>query len=169
MVYRWRPPRYRIDHLSSTFWHQNVRQRIGHPATFVTQSVLGLRRHTLSARYAHLFLTFLNSGLYHVPVDYIQGVPLARTGAVHFFVLQAAAIAVEDAVQWAWSRRQPAGEEAPKHKPSRFYRLLGVMWVVAWLAWSTPIWSYPMFQIQEQRDSTLIGAVQSFIGRYALD
>jgi hypothetical protein len=100
--------------------------------------VLRLRRGTLASRYTRIFLAFLVSGAIHVIGDRAFGIPYREMGSLPFFCLQALGIMLEDGVQAAtrgWGI------------PGPMRRLVGYVWLVSFLWWSTPIWFYPMARV----------------------
>ncbi len=94
------------------------------------------RIHPLS-RYTRLLLAFLTSGLIHHSSDLAMGIPRAEAGSLVFFVLQPLGIMLEDGMQ-TLARRVPASRGRGRVK-----RIVGYLWVVVFLAWSTPTWFYP--------------------------
>ena len=117
-----------------TFWHQLLRKALTGWTDLAADRVLRLRRGTLLSRYVRLFLAFFMSGVLHIFMDRAFELGSGDLASVIFFSLQALAIMVEDAVQAA-----TAGLDVPG--PVR--RLVGYIWVVAFLWWSTPRWFYP--------------------------
>ena len=121
-----------------------LRQRMGNLATWLTQSVLGLRRGSVAARYLHLFLVFFHSGVYHLVINVAEGIEPRRSTSLTFFVQQAAAIMAEDFVIWLEQRalgKEPASVGA---RPSLGWRFLGYFWTAIFLAWTFPGWTYPV-------------------------
>ena len=55
------------------FWHQHLRKQLSGPADVIVYRVLGLTKGRPVARYLHLFLVFLISGLLHTWVEVGQG------------------------------------------------------------------------------------------------
>lgn len=82
-------------------------------------------------------ITFLISGLIHARADQLMGVPNAENGAVVFFLLHAAIIMLEDALEDAFSGLLPA---TPRY-------FLGYIWVCTFFAWSSPIWIYSSMRL----------------------
>lgn len=129
--------------LSRTFYHQLLRRGMSSVAHFFSHKCLRLSRHTWLSRYVHMTMVFVISGIFHALCDLTQGIPLDQSGALQFFVMQAFAIMFED-LATAFLRR--FGVNTGKTKPSAAARVLGYFWVVAWLAWSTPVWIFPSLQ-----------------------
>lgn len=67
-------------------------------------------------------------------------IPLQECGALQFFCLQAAGIMFEDVVQYIWRYVTGKSRDA---EPDALERVVGGLWVAAWLTWTTPIWIYP--------------------------
>lgn len=130
-----------------TFYHQLLRRGMGSVAHVFTHRCLCLRKHTTLSRYVHMTVVFTISGGFHALSDLAQGIPLDQSGAMHFFVIQAIGIMFEDSVKALFARlRKPVGSSKVSGLPFIFCRVLGYCWVVAWLAWSTPIWIFPSLQ-----------------------
>ncbi|KZT51242.1 hypothetical protein CALCODRAFT_443331 [Calocera cornea HHB12733] len=118
-------------------WHQLWRRFLTSNAQFISRSVLGLKKGTPLLRYSELYLTFFLSGAVHWVGSYAllrQYAGANRT--VLFFLLQAAVITLEDLLV-AFGKRLGIKDGWP-------VRLLGYVWVVAWLVLLTPIWTEPL-------------------------
>ena len=66
-----------------------------------------------------------------------MGIPRAEAGSLMFFLLQPLGIMLEDGMQ-ALTRQIPSSSFL-----GRVQRVVGYVWVMAFLAWSTPTWFYP--------------------------
>ena len=66
-----------------------------------------------------------------------MGIPRAEAGSLMFFLLQPLGIMLEDGMQ-AFTRHVPNSSFL-----GRVQRMVGYVWVVVFLAWSTPTWFYP--------------------------
>jgi len=106
---------------------------IGHADLIVDNTLPFLPRHSLASRYLRLTIAFFISGLIHYRADQAMGVPNVENGAIKFFLIQALAIMLEDTVAPITSAILP--------KP--IHRVLGWIWVLGFLIWTTPIWTYP--------------------------
>ena len=106
--------------------------------------MLRIQKGTLLARYVVLCLTFTISGIFHRVADIAAGPSWQESGALRFFAMQALGIVIEDTVQgafrWAKSRKRSPG------RPSKWKRVIGFVWLVFWLFWTTPDWVYPTAQ-----------------------
>jgi hypothetical protein len=102
---------------------------------FIPDKVLRLRRGTILSRYSRLLLAFLISGAVHHCMEHFYRFSAEDSFAVErFYALQAFGIMLEDAVQAMTAH-------VPLSKSVR--RAVGYFWVLAFMAWSTPIMSYP--------------------------
>lgn len=122
----------------SNFWHQLLRKALTGWADFTSDKILRLRRGTLLSRYTRIFLAFFLSGLMHFPMDRAFGLRYSDLASVRFFSIQALGVMVEDGVQAA---------TAGLAIPPRVRRLVGYVWVVVFLWWSTPTWFYPSARV----------------------
>ena len=120
-----------------TFWHQCLRRGLNGHADVIADSFLQIRRASLLSRYTRLFLAFLISGLIHHSSDLAMGIPRAEAGSLVLFLLQPLGIMLEDAIQ-TLTRRVPTSRSLDWAR-----RVIGYVWVVIFLAWSTPKWFYP--------------------------
>ena len=66
-----------------------------------------------------------------------MGIPRAEAGSLIFFLLQPLGIILEDGMQ-NLTRHIPASRSL-----SMVQRVVGYLWVIIFLAWSTPTWFYP--------------------------
>ncbi|KAB5571998.1 membrane bound O-acyl transferase family-domain-containing protein [Coniochaeta sp. 2T2.1] len=143
----WRPAFGRLSELYSirkfwgTVWHQFLRHNFATPAGFLAHSVLRLPSRGLVQRYIKLFLVFLFSGLVHLVIEVKAevGIRLRDSGALRFFLMQAVGIVIEDAVQAGWRRVSGGGGRSG----AVWKKVVGAVWVVVFLAWSTPCWGFP--------------------------
>ncbi|CVK96792.1 related to TRI7-trichothecene biosynthesis gene cluster [Fusarium mangiferae] len=130
---------YTVRGFWGKFWHQLYRKTFTGLGDFVPDRLLRLRRGTLLSRYTRLFLTFLASGLMHHCIGHLYSFAADETFASEwFYVLQAVGIAFEDAVQ---------AMTAHVHIPMSVRRVVGYLWVLMFLSWSTPICSYPSMRV----------------------
>lgn len=135
-------------YLDRSFWHQQFRQRYSNLATTIVQRILRLRRGSILTRYTHLLVAFSASGIMHVLIDLSAGLPFSHSGALRFFLMQAVGIAFEDGVQTGW-RKLFAPRKAGTVSQAftwRWQRVIGYVWVLLWLSWSSPIAYYPILE-----------------------
>lgn len=122
------------------------------------QKILRLRRGSNFARYTHLVVAFLASGIMHMLIDISSGLPFSDSGAIRFFLMQAVGIAFEDGVQSAW-RRLFAPSEAGMASQAftwRWQMVIGYVWVLLWLSWSSPIAYYPILEANKGESKDII-------------
>lgn len=119
---------------------------MGSVAYVFTHKCLDIPRHTKLSRYVHMMMVFAVSGVFHALCDLTQGIPLKESGAMQFFVIQAFAIMFEDSATALLARLRDYIGIKPSNYLVAASRLFGYCWVVAWLAWSTPIWIFPSLQ-----------------------
>ncbi len=127
----------------SVFWHQNLRAMVEGISQFVTHDVLRLPKRTIVARYSNIFLAFFLSGLIHITSDHGMTLPPGESGAIRFFLTQALGTVLEDAFQAAYY--YVSGKNRSARVPL-LHKLVGYVWLVLFLSWSTPAWSYPQFR-----------------------
>lgn len=58
--------------------------------------------------------------------------------------MQAIGIIIEDTVQAIF--RWLNGQKRTNARPAKWKRTLGVLWLLFWLTWTTPVWVYPIAQ-----------------------
>ena len=147
----------------SVFWHQHTRQKFNGPAMFITNTVLALKSGTVVARYTNLVLTFVISGFMHGVTDVAAGIPWRSSGAFRFFCTQALGIMLEDGIQALY--RCARGTQRTSEPPSRWIRMAGYGWVLAFVVWSTPSWFYPLLRTvtREPKYKALPVSAMSFL------
>jgi hypothetical protein len=125
--------------LNSKFWHQILKSPLASNANAITALLLpkSLQRSTL-ARYSKIFFSFALSGVSHAvsPLGSTKGSQQIR-GTIFFFPAQVVGIAIEDLAIGCFRRvtgRKDGGTLG---------RVLGFVWVMAWMSWCCPIWVYP--------------------------
>ena len=188
---------YTVRGFWSKSWHQLQRWRLVTVADLVTYDVLKLPRSAsargkgeygstaslsrLVARYLHLTVCFLVSGLAHHVLDVAVGMRWRDSGATMFFVMMAPAIMLEDAVQWIWSNiaaeKKPQENEkltwskdlsgSPRNQDGDLWkRLVGYLWVITWASIAHPWYAYPTLSRNkgEGRDAVLPLSIIEYIG-----
>ncbi|KAK7434729.1 hypothetical protein CaCOL14_008285 [Colletotrichum acutatum] len=119
-----------------TSWHQCLRSGLTGHADVIEHHIFPFRQRLVS-RYLRIFISFFISGLIHHTSDIAMGMTAKNAGAFMFFLLQPIGIIAEDAIQ-AISKQAPVC-----HSASRVRVFVGYLWVLVFLAWSTPTWFYP--------------------------
>jgi hypothetical protein len=133
----------------SKFWHQFMRQPFSSLGNFITRDVLGLARSSILERYTNLFAVFLISSFYHVVVDLLQSVPPQYSGSLPFYMSFIVGIMLEDGVQELWGRlvAHDGASTSKESTPATWQRIVGLLWVVAWLAITSTWYFTPMIQL----------------------
>ena len=119
---------------------------------FLAHSVLGVPKNTLFARYQKIFSSFFLSAIYHIALDYGLTVPMHEAGSIQFFLLQALGIVIEDGFQAAYYSL--TGRSRPLVAPL-LHKLFGYMWVIAFMTWSLPVWTYPQMRYVRGRTDAM--------------
>lgn len=89
-----------------------------------------------------LFVVFFISGLFHLAEDVGEGMKWRDSGSFRYYCMQPIGIMLEDAVQEIYRRNSKSeGKKARGHRP--WERIMGYLWFVAWMTWTTPAWVYP--------------------------
>lgn len=91
-------------------------------------------RGNLISRYSRLALAFFFSAMLH---HQAEG---SENGQLVFFSSQAFGIMLEDIVHWLYSF-------SPIQLPRRVEHALGYLWVLVWLMFVVPYWSYSTMRI----------------------
>ncbi|KAK7187800.1 hypothetical protein DPSP01_010847 [Paraphaeosphaeria sporulosa] len=130
---------YNLRRFWSVFWHTGLRNPLSSTANFFAYDVLRLPKGSLFGRYTSAYLTFALSGFVHTLMDNTAGIPLARNTAWKLFVTQAIGITIEDFVESTYHR--VAGPSNSK-STALWKKAIGFVWVLAWMSWTTPSWSY---------------------------
>ncbi|PQE23046.1 hypothetical protein CJF32_00004434 [Rutstroemia sp. NJR-2017a WRK4] len=137
----WRPP---FGSLFQAYSVKNLWGLLTGPAAKITYNVLHLPHGSLSARFCNVFVTFALSGMMHSCAGIATGMSPKQLNVVHFFITQAMGVVIEDLVRLAFLKAK--GEERKSEKntsPSLAHRLIGYLWVAAFMTWSGPVWLYP--------------------------
>ncbi|KAF9530993.1 membrane bound O-acyl transferase family-domain-containing protein [Crepidotus variabilis] len=117
-----------------TFWHQMFRRIFTTHADFFSE-LLHLPPDSQITRYFKLFCSFGLSALLHLGGDGLALQSVSKSGCVKFFMLQAAAIVLEDNIIGLTSK-------LPAQRNLR--RLLGCLSVLIWFGSTLPIWIDPL-------------------------
>ncbi|KAJ5546363.1 hypothetical protein N7494_003948 [Penicillium frequentans] len=138
---------YTLRNFWGTFWHQFMRQPFSSLGNFIARDILGLSRSSVLERYTNLFAVFLISSLYHVIVDLLQSVPPEYSGSITFYTGFVVGIMIEDCVQELWGRFGAESSNSEKTEPAMWQRILGILWVMTWLAITSTWYFTPMIQL----------------------
>ncbi|KAL3449074.1 membrane bound O-acyl transferase family-domain-containing protein [Aspergillus insuetus] len=121
-------------------WHQVLRTPLTSNATFLA-FLLSLPPRSVGAHWLRVIIAFTGSGIIHSLCDIGFGVPLDKTGGLHFYTLQIFGFGVESVVSTVYKKVKKVygvgfGENVE--------RVIGYIWVVGFMAWSTPVWINPI-------------------------
>ncbi|KAF1976210.1 hypothetical protein BU23DRAFT_456274 [Bimuria novae-zelandiae CBS 107.79] len=130
---------YNLRRFWSVFWHTGLRNPLNSTATFFAYDVFRFPKGSLLGRYTSAYLTFALSGYVHTLMDNTAGIPLATNTAWKLFVMQAIGITVEDFVESTYHRVVGPGNGK---STVLWKKAIGFVWVLGWMAWTTPPWSY---------------------------
>ncbi|PMD33651.1 hypothetical protein L207DRAFT_468992 [Hyaloscypha variabilis F] len=137
------------------YWHKLMRGALEPMASFLSASILRLKRGTITSTYTHVFLVFFLSGLIHTSVDLEFGIPFLSSPAPRFFIMQALGIMFEEAVERAWRSYAPVSpfEFGPNgyEKRRRWAKIVGYCWVWAFFVWTVPSFSWETLRIAGPR------------------
>ncbi|KAL2837045.1 membrane bound O-acyl transferase family-domain-containing protein [Aspergillus pseudoustus] len=121
-------------------WHQILRVPLTSNATFLA-SLLGLAPTSRGAHWLRVVIAFTGSGIIHSLCDIGFGVPLDKTGGIYFYTLQIGGFVVESVVSTVYARlRKTFGLRLGRNVEG----VVGYIWVLVFLAWSTPVWINPI-------------------------
>ncbi|KAI1778795.1 membrane bound O-acyl transferase family-domain-containing protein [Hypoxylon cercidicola] len=129
-----------VRHFWGSFWHQTLRRSLT-KATGFTVDFLSIPRGTNLSSYLQIWLAFAISGFMHAQSMLLLPHPSNITfsertvGVMAFFMWQAAAITMEDFVQWLWSKYSGGREASPW-----ISRFVGYAWVI-WSFWVSLPWA----------------------------
>ena len=143
-------------------WHQNNRLKLSESARYIVYKILKLQRDSVATQYTTLFFTFFISGILHSIIDVSSGIPWRQSGAIAFFCTQALGIILEEWVQKVYNSNRDMKSQADR--PALFVRMIGWVWVTMFMAWSAPVWLYPMlYRDRGAKDSILPYSVAAFL------
>ncbi|KAJ5591859.1 uncharacterized protein N7459_002228 [Penicillium hispanicum] len=133
-------------------WHQILRQPFVSISNFLARDVLCLPRPSLLERYTNIGIVFLLSGLVHVGLDVVEGIPLEYSGSMRFFLAAPLGIMIEDGVQALWKRMfgckqqtKQEGDVLPAWK-----RVVGYVWAIGWLLVTSTWYLHPISQLPKE-------------------
>ncbi|KAI1176310.1 membrane bound O-acyl transferase family-domain-containing protein [Nemania sp. FL0916] len=146
------------------FWHQMIRR----PLTSLSDAAsrkLGASKGSTTDTYLRLWIAFTISGAMHAGSMLILPCPANLTladrtvGMIVFFMWQAAAITVEDFVQWAWELFY-GDDTSPV---ARWATVLGYAWVVTSFWISLPMAGDVMLRLRMGQDTPIPFTVFSWL------
>ncbi|KAJ5832818.1 hypothetical protein N7474_001129 [Penicillium riverlandense] len=133
---------YTLRQFWGTFWHQLLRQPFTAISNWIARDIMHLPRPSVLERYTNICLVFLQSGLLHVLLDAVVGMPTRYSGALPFFTSFTLGIMIEDGIQELYKRM--TGSEG--HIVPRWKRAVGHLWVIIWLGVTSTWYLRPISQ-----------------------
>jgi hypothetical protein len=118
------------------FWHRLIYRAFSAHA-YALSSWFGLPKRGLATRLVCNMLVFAFSAVWHGAVSWQLGNRCAWNRSLMFWLWQPASFVVEGLVQAGWRR-------LCKTRYIAFERVVGYLWVMVWLFWSTPKRLYPL-------------------------
>ncbi|KAL7914496.1 hypothetical protein GGI35DRAFT_434507 [Trichoderma velutinum] len=128
----WPSQAYSVRRFWGNYYHQGLRKALTGPADWMIDSVLP--RGSLISRYSRLALAFFLSAMLHHQAE------RSETGQLIFFSSQALGIMLEDTVHKLYNF-------SPIQLPRPIEYALGYLWVLVWLVFLVPYWSYSTMRI----------------------
>lgn len=115
---------------------------------------MGLPKGSLLNRYSNVMIIFMLSGIMHIAIDAVQGIPSYESGAFLFFASAPIGLMIEDGAIGLWkSLRSPVETKAAQ--PVRLWqRILGFCWVGTYLGITSTFYLYP--QMIRPQNSQLV-------------
>ncbi|KAJ5947286.1 hypothetical protein N7466_000301 [Penicillium verhagenii] len=132
---------YSLRRLWNRTWHQCNAHKLRRISSYIVQNILRLDSEGPVASYPHIVFVFLISALMHYLIDLSIGLSLSISGAVPFFCAQALGVLIEDLVRYTC---RSVGNVSPDQPITKGQKILGHIWVGAFLVWSLPAYVYPM-------------------------
>lgn len=135
---------YSMRRYWSIFWHRLIYKSFtAHAAALL--SFFRVRRGTMASRLMQNFLVFFFSAGMHGLVSWRLGNRCGFGKNLVFWLLQPLAFLVEGIAVSSWKKiRTYMLLYVPQLPLSIFERMIGYMWVVAWLFWCVPKGRFPM-------------------------
>ncbi|KIL63497.1 hypothetical protein M378DRAFT_164366 [Amanita muscaria Koide BX008] len=134
-------------------WHQVLRWPGVSHGRFLAYELLHLHRKSKVAYLVQLYTTFAITALIHVGGEYTFLGYWSHRHALRFFLLQPIAITVEEFVI-------QTGRNLSIQGP---WRLLGYLWVLAWLTYTVPGWIEPLLRGGLADTAPSLGIVSRFL------
>jgi hypothetical protein len=104
-------------------------------------------------------LVFQLSGLLHLIGDVVAGVHWRNSGVMQWFSMQALGFVIEDSVITLY-RKLTGSTPRPSHQVPTWQKVIGFIWVCCWMAWTMPVWIYPISRASEGEGVLPFGIVE---------
>ncbi|PWY74916.1 hypothetical protein BO83DRAFT_388228 [Aspergillus eucalypticola CBS 122712] len=139
------------------FWHQILRIKFTAISNYITRDVFGLAISSFLERYTNVFCVFPLSGILHLASDVVRNKPMRESGAMVFFLSFVLGYMVEDGVQAVWRKRfqdsstSEASSTNSQKEPEIWKKVLGYIWVLAFLAVTSAVYFEPVRKSPERQ------------------
>lgn len=158
--------------MARKFWHQLLRINFTAISNYITRDILGLAKSSFLERYTHVFCVFLLSGILHLTADVVGNIPMGESGAMVFFLSFVLGYMIEDGVQAVWRTRfqgsatSEAGSTNSQKEPEMWKKVLGYIWVLAFLTITSAVYFEP---VRKRPERQLALVPWSFVGVIGLE
>ncbi|KAL6241814.1 hypothetical protein RBB50_011347 [Rhinocladiella similis] len=144
-------------------WQQLFRLSFQSIGDFLCKGVLRLPPRSTVARYLSTVAIFAISAFLHAGMDAKSGIGLDKTGTIRCFMLQPVGIIMEDAALAIYRRVSGKAQE-----PKTWHKLVGYVWVWAFLTLVAPLYNIPLFWYQDATKARVpfpvVGRLLQFLG-----
>jgi hypothetical protein len=106
-------------------------------------------------------LVFQLSGLVHVVGDIAAGISVKNSGVMRWFSIQALGFVIEDGVAALW--RALTGRRDDEGK--LWQKIIGFLWVLAWMTWTMPVWTYPISKESKGEGILPFSMIRAVVGK----
>ncbi|PGH05208.1 hypothetical protein GX51_03107 [Blastomyces parvus] len=146
---------YTLRNYWGKFWHQIFRWPFTSISNYLTRRILRLPRPSFLERYLNTLFIFSLSGILHVPILAATGIsPLdSWRGAMLYFAPFTLGFMIEDAAQALWRRLgvEKSESKAASAGMTVLKRVVGMLWVIAFMSMTTPFFAYPVSRVPAER------------------
>ncbi|KAI2769577.1 membrane bound O-acyl transferase family-domain-containing protein [Daldinia loculata] len=126
---------FSLRYIWSVFWPQANSHWLHALANYVVYNIFRLRKSGSLVRYMRICLMFAISGVIHIAIDFSSGIPVSKSGALRFFLIQPLGILIEDIISVA---------PGIALLPQIVQRFLSFIWLSLWMTWTAPGYVYPI-------------------------
>ncbi|KLJ06626.1 hypothetical protein EMPG_17865 [Blastomyces silverae] len=146
---------YTLRNYWGKFWQQMLRWPFTSISNYLTRRVLHLPRPSFLERYLNILFVFSLSGLLHVPFLAATGIATldAWRGSMLYFTSFTLGFMIEDTAQALWRRLGvgKSGSQAASAGVTVFKRVVGMLWVMAFMCMTAPFFGYPVSRVPAER------------------
>ncbi|KAL2810041.1 membrane bound O-acyl transferase family-domain-containing protein [Aspergillus granulosus] len=156
---------YTLRRFWGKYWHQLFRWPMTSISTYMTRSILRLRRPSLLERYLNVTLVFVISATLHIAMDGRAGFWPPKSGAFRCFLVQPVGIMVEDGVQEVYRRIR--GSKASTAREELWTRVIGYVWVWGFMACIITLYTFPLLRYQNSARNgvpvSVVGLIETWL------